>query len=198
MQQAYLPAGLVVLISLGGVIAAEPAPPAAPSQPLLLTASATACNGAVTLHLRTVRMESAVQEIITKIPVKETAIVNGRVVEQNRLVEERQQTTVLRPIPGILIDVPLDGVAVVVSDLKGKPVTPANVGRLLKKETAVLVSISGPVDPYFLQTTKPGTLIVQIPAQFLNPPTDPYPPIELHPPTRVDPNEPPIAPVKPK
>jgi hypothetical protein len=200
MRNVYLLAGFAIFISAAGASAAEPAPPIAPAQPMLLTASATACNGAITLHLRTVTVEPATQEMVIRTPVKETAIVNGRVVEQNRFVEERRQITIMRPVPGVVIDVPLDGLAVVVSDLKGKPVTPANVTRLLKKETAVLVSTSGPVDPYYLQTTKLGTLIVQMPAQFLNPPTEllaprradsSSPPVA---PPQVDPGEPPIAP----
>lgn len=200
MRYACLPAGLAIFISIAGVSAAEPAPPIAPAQPMLVTASATACNGAITLHLRTITVEPVTQEMIIRTPVKETTIVNGRVVEQNRLVEERRQITVMRPAPGVVIDVPLDGFAVVVSDLKGKPVTPANVTRLLKKETAVLLSTSGPVDPYYLQTTKLGTLIVQAPAQLLNPPAELLAPARVDPneprvaPSRVDPGEPPIAP----
>jgi hypothetical protein len=193
MRQLFIAAFFAIFVSATNTIAAEPASQVAPGQPLLLMASATTRDGAVTLHLRTVQMEAATQETITRTPVKETILVNGRVVEQTRLVEERRQTTVLRPVPGPAIDAPLDGLEVSVQDLKGKPVTPANVARLLKKETAVLVSVSGPVDPYYLQTTKLGTLIVQMPAQVLN-----APPAELLPPTKIDPAEPRISPARPK
>jgi hypothetical protein len=187
--------GLIALVSATKAMAAEPVTLVSPGQPLLLMASATACDGNVTLRLRVVQFEPATQEVITQIPVKETAIVNGRVVEKMRIVQERKQTTVLKPVPGATIDATIDGLAVIVQDLKGKPIAPASITNLLKKETAVLVSISGPVDPYYLQTTKPGTLIVQIPAQLLNSPGEALPPIRTAP---ADPIEPPIAPPKPK
>jgi hypothetical protein len=195
MRCAFLPVSLAILGWATITIAAEPAPLVSPGQPLLLMASATTCDGAVTLRIRTTQIEPTVQEVIAQIPVKEATIVNGRIVEKTRLVEDRRQTTVLRTVPGAVIDATIDGLAVFVQDLKGKPVAPASVTNLLKKETAVLVSVSGPVDPYYLQTTKPGTLIVQIPAQLLNAATESPPPLRTGP---VDPTEPPIAPPKPK
>jgi hypothetical protein len=206
---------LAIFASAAGLCAAEPAQTVAPGQPLLLMASATACDAAVTLRVRTVQMEPTPLETVTQVPVRESVIVNGKVVEQTRYVEERRQTTTLRAVPGAVIEIPVDGVAVSVQDLKGKPVTAANVARLLKKETAVLVSVSGPVDPFYLQTTKPGTLIVQMPAQLLNSQPELLPPgtvapgeprlspakpktIDPLPPLKVDPTEPPLAPAKRK
>ena len=45
-------------------------------------------------------------------------------------------------------------------DLKGKRLSSDEVLKRLKAKTAVLISVSGHMpDPYYLQTTKPGTLI---------------------------------------
>lgn len=172
--------------------AIEPAP-IAPAQPTLMTASATACGPALTLHIRTVQFAPVVVDIVHRVPVTETALVKGRIVERTRFIEERRQETMLRAAPGAIIDVPLDGVEVCVFDLNGKPVVPSRLKILLKKEKPVLVSFNGPVDPFFLQTTKPGTLIVQLPAVRLAAPTELLPPAK-----RTDPNEPPLAPPIPK
>lgn len=183
--------GLMLLVSAAGVAANEPLPPA---QPLVLTAMATTdIDGCVVLHIRMVEMQQDVQEIISQIPIREVTIVNGRVIERNRMIEERRQVPVLRAVPGRVIEVPLMGGEVGVFEMKGKPVLPKDVANRLKKEQHVLVSVSGPVDPYFLQTTKGGTLIIQMPAQLLYPAAA-APTKELLPPPKVDSGEPPLAP----
>src|SRR5262245_28062088 len=111
--------GCFTFVLAGSTFAAEPATLVSPGQPLLLMASATACNGNVTLRLRAVQFEPITQDVITQIPVKEEAIVNGRVVEKTQIVQERKQVTVLKAVPGAMIDATIDGITVIVSDMKG-------------------------------------------------------------------------------
>lgn len=191
MRSLFLSSALVLFSVAYCSPAAEPVM-LAPAAPALMMASATACGPAITLHIRTVQFVPVTLEIGRKLPVTDQSIVNGRLVERVRFIDQQHQETILRAGPGATIDVQLDGAEVSVVDIKGKPVAPARVAALLKKDTAVLVSLNGPVDPFFLQTTKPGTLIVQLPAHRLTAPA------ELLPPAKRDPSEPPLAPVRPK
>lgn len=176
----------VVTVTCTAFLGAEE-PIAAPAPPTLMMASATPCGPAVTLHIRTTQFVPTTIDIGRKMPVSDSTIVNGRVVERVRYLEVLEQQTVMRPTPGAVISVPVDGEHVFVTDLKGKPVLPSRLATMLKKETAVLVSMNGPVDPFFLQTTKPGTLIVYLPAERMSAP------LEILPPAKTDPNEPPLA-----
>jgi hypothetical protein len=186
----------VIFLAVPGA-AAEPDQPPAPAQPMVLMTSATSCCTGVALHIHTVQLVPGTQDLVIQTPVRETTLVNGRVIEQNRVVEERRQISVLKPTPGPVVEVPLEGTLVSVVDLKGKSVAPNRVAQVLKKDTAVLVSITGAVDPYFLQTTKPGTLVVLLPANLLYPQSPPA--IELIPqPPKGNANEPPLAPPRPK
>jgi hypothetical protein len=206
MRQLSLISALVLLAPAIRVVADEPIPVSQPVPPTLMMASATAscCNG-VNLRIQTVQFTQAVQEVKVKVPVTEKTWHKGKWVEHTRTVEQRQLMTVLQPIPAAVVEVPIDGAIVSVCELKGNPVSPSKVAQMLKKETAVLVSMSGPIDPYYLQTTKPGTLIVHVPANMLYPTTTvaspaAAPPTELVPAsgTTIDPGEPPLAPPKPK
>jgi hypothetical protein len=187
------------------VTADEPTPVLQPVSPTLMMASVTSsCNG-VAIRIQTVQFTATLQEMKVKVPVTEKSWHKGKLVEHTKMIEQRQMMTVLWPTPGPLVEVPLDGSIVSVSELKGNPLPPSKVAQMLKKETAVLVSTSGPVNPYYLQTTKPGTLIVQMPINLLYPMSVAQtpaasPPAEVIPAaaTTIDLNEPPLAPPKPK
>jgi hypothetical protein len=185
MRTYHISAGSL-LVFAASALSGEPVS-VAPTPPMLMTASATACGPAISLHIRPAQFKPVVIDVNRQIPVSDSAVVNGRVVERVRNMTVTQQETIFQQILGPTIDVFLDGAEVQVLDLKGKPVPPARVAQLLKKEIAVLVSHNGPVDPFYLQTTKPGTLIIQMPMNRFVQPT------EVLPPAKRDPSEPPLA-----
>jgi hypothetical protein len=57
----------------------------------------------------------------------------------------------------------LGGEGTSVVTVEGKTVKPEDAIKRLKEETPVLLSQGGPPDPYYLQTTKPDTLILIFP-----------------------------------
>ena len=68
----------------------------------------------------------------------------------------------------------------------GKPIEVNKLRHLLQKETAVLVSRDGkPVDPFYLQVIKEGTVILVVPPVLAPPPAQapPEPAVEELPPT---------------
>jgi hypothetical protein len=201
MRNSHLFAILGLIASANLALAEQPIAAIQPPPPTLMMASATTCCDSVTLRIQTVQFVPATQEMKVKVPITEVKWEKGRQVEHTRMVEQRQLVTVNKAVPAAVVELPLDGAAVCVFELNGKPVAPKKVSQMLKKETAVLVSFGGPVDPFYLQTTKSGTLIVQVPANLLNPAaTSPGAPIELLPsnPPVPGPNEPPLAPPTPK
>ncbi len=65
--------------------------------------------------------------------------------------------------------------SVSISDAAGKPVSADKLARLLEKDTPVLVSPSGPVDPFYLSTVKDDVLVIVAPPQMLYPRQPPGP-----------------------
>ncbi len=73
----------------------------------------------------------------------------------------------------------LDAKEIRAFDADGKPISRTKLAGLLKTETAVLLSADGkPVDPFFLQVVKKGTVILMPPVETMPPPpTLPVPPV---------------------
>jgi RNA polymerase sigma factor (sigma-70 family) len=56
-------------------------------------------------------------------------------------------------------------------ELDGRPIEKAVLLDRLKKETAVLLSVTGRIDPFYLRVIKPGTIILVIPEELPSPNT---------------------------
>lgn len=97
----------------------------------------------------------------------ETSIVDGKEV----------QTPVDREVTVQYMTCEISGfreVTVLARDIKaqtvaGEAVPPAQLIRRLQAETPVMLSYSGAVDPYFLLTTKPDTLILSVEGNQIHP-----------------------------
>lgn len=184
-------AGSLLLVFVHVSSAAEPEFKSV-APPTLMMASSTGGPDGVWLHVRKTVFVPTPVEVRVETPVTLQEIVNGRIVERKSKVTETHITTMMKPTPHDVVVVPLTCSDVTIVDLAGKPIDPKRVPQMLKKETAVLVSFSGPVDPFHLQTTKPGTLVVLMPPHYLD-----ARPTESLPPPILGPTEPPLAPVKP-
>lgn len=154
----------MTLICTSIVAGDEPKNPGSPFAPSLAMAKASTADGKTTITLKQlvpvcVCEPRTVTESITRMvdgrPIVETVAKTVMVTVCKS--EWRSQT------------VNVAGKGVSVHDTAGNPVTKANLASLLAKETAMLVSVNGPVDPYHLQTTKPNTLVIVIPPPVMVP-----------------------------
>jgi hypothetical protein len=101
-----------------------------------------------------------------------------RTVDGKTVVE-----TVTRKVPYTLMkgqgwrEVKVDAAekGVSITDAAGKAIAPDELAKLLGKDTPVLVSANGPVDPFYLLTVKENTLVIVVPPQVLYPPQPPMP-----------------------
>lgn len=152
---------------VGVAVAADPPLPKSADQPMLVTAKATKSDKGVVLHVRLPEMAPGTKNTTVKVPVQVQKIVNGQVVVETQLQDQQRQITVMQPVRWRTVDVTIDGKEVAAYDLKGNEVTADKLAEQLKDEKPILASPSGPVDPYFLQTTKADTLVVKIPPQIL-------------------------------
>jgi len=201
---------VALLSSATGILAGEPTTMLVPAQPTLMWVSATSNGNGVSLRIQTIQYTTGVQEYKVTYPVKEKTWHKGKLVEHTRMVEQRQMRNVLLPAAGPLVEVPIDASNVHVFEASGNLLASSSVAHLLSRETAALVSTTGPVHPYYVQTSPPGTLIVQVPSNLLYPTaaiaqnSAPSPATELAPAsasapaTVVNYNEPPLAPATPK
>jgi uncharacterized protein YkwD len=122
-------------------------------------AKVTVTEGKRTLALKQPR---SVCKVETKmVEEKVLTVADGKPVELT--VKKPVQVTVCVTEWGTqLVNLADKGVSV--TDLTGKELAGERVANRLANEAAVLVSTSGPVDPFYLQTTKAETLIVHLPA----------------------------------
>lgn len=72
-----------------------------------------------------------------------------------------------------VVEIPMGQPGVSVTDGTGKAVSQDDVLKRLEKETAILRAMGGPADPFYLQTTKPETLVLVTPL----PPPQPAAPV---------------------
>ncbi len=75
--------------------------------------------------------------------------------------------TVLKPQGWRTVHLPLDAKGVSVTDTAGEAIPDLKLAGLLAKETPVLVAVNDAPDKQYLQTTKPGTIIVVVPTALL-------------------------------
>jgi len=75
--------------------------------------------------------------------------------------------TVQKPHAWRPVHLPLDTAGLTVTDAAGEALPALKLADKLAKETAVLIAVTDPPEAHYLQTVKPGTLIVVAPAALL-------------------------------
>lgn len=98
-----------------------------------------------------------------------SATVDGKQVIQIVPVEKKVVETVMAVVGWQKVSVTLGEGGVSAHDVAGKPIAAEELMRRLVKETNVLVSAAGPIDPYHLQTTKENTVVIVVPISVLSP-----------------------------
>jgi hypothetical protein len=161
----------MLLTAVAAVCADEPKPPEGSQPTTVLAKAMPGDKEGVMLQIRTPQMVAQMVTETVKVTVPVERIADGKRVTEYVQQERRVQVTKLRPMGWRTVRVPVDGEAVFVHDLKGKKVEPRGLAKLLDEETPVLLSTNGKVDPFYLKTTKAGTLIVVMPpGQFFQGP----------------------------
>lgn len=157
------------------------------TMPSVALAQATSKDGTITLtvkHLLTVEKnvaETIQVEVVTKVDGKEIKVLVPETKTKTTSVTQWCVTEVGLGDPGVLV-----------SDAMGNAVTPDVVLERLEKETAILRAVGGPVDPFYLQTTKPETLVLVTPLPPL--PLDTPLPLDKMSPTPIVPAPLPLPP----
>jgi hypothetical protein len=138
------------------------------SPPQLGIAKATGSGNSLVIELKLVNVKWV--EEAKDVTVEKIVVVDGK--EQK--VTETQKVGMMVAMPDGWTSRILkpQNIRFELYDIQGKPVAWDVVARSLAKETAVLVSVE-PVDPFYLQTTKSGTLVIVAPAEVLYPPVAP-------------------------
>ncbi len=129
------------------------------------TALARAVKNGDALEIK-LKLVKAVAETHTKnVTVKKIKIVDGKQVEH----EEQQQVSVcvMKPVGWNEVTLKTETIGVTVYDIQGKPVAWEKVAKALTKDTPVLISVE-PVDPFYLQTMKPETLVIVGPPHVIH------------------------------
>ena len=151
---------LMSLIGLGVVAPAQEPPrprtdkePAyAPSPPTVVMAQATGDGMKVNYDVRVTKLVAWTEN------VEVLQEVDGKDVKTLVAVQK------VRPVSMFEHKVmQLGGEGTRVVNVEGKTVKPEDAIKRLKEKTPVLLSQGGPPDPYYLQTTKPDTLILIFP-----------------------------------
>lgn len=169
----------LILIPLLAAIslAQEPALPKSATQPMILPAQASKVDGKDILTIKRMdyKIQSVTKDAIVCVPVKK--VVDGKeiTVEETRTQKVTYSVSIPSGWTPVKIETSTPGVNFF--DTKGKSVKPEDVLKKLQKETPVLVAVEGPIDPYYLSTTKEDTLIIVLPSQLLYPPQKPVTPI---------------------
>jgi hypothetical protein len=161
---------LVAVALFAAVGRAEvPKPPAIAIAPQTALARAAANDGKVTITVKLLIVAPTTG--YRTVGDQVTKIVDGKAVVE----------TVTRKVPYTFMkgagwrEVKIDAaeMGVSITDSTGKAISPDKLAELLDKETPVLVSATGPVDPFYLLTVKEDTLVLVVPPQLLYPPQPP-------------------------
>jgi hypothetical protein len=148
-------------------IAQGPKLPANLNQPTTASAIANTVNGKLNLTLKVVETVIAkeTRTVTEYVPVKKTE--NGKEIIVAVPVTKQIEVTVAKPASWREVKLAPGAEGISVVDTAGKPVSAELLAKRLQKESPVLVSTSGPVDPFFLQTVKDDTLIFLVPAEIM-------------------------------
>ncbi|MCS6851296.1 MAG: hypothetical protein NZ700_09030 [Gemmataceae bacterium] len=121
------------------------------------TALARAVKNGDALQIK-LKLVKTVAETHTKpVTVKKIKEVDGKQVEYTE--QQLAKVCVMKPVGWNEVTLQTDTLGVGVYDVQGKPVAWDKVAKVLTKDTPVLVSTE-PVDPFYLQTMKPETLVI--------------------------------------
>jgi hypothetical protein len=96
-------------------------------------------------------------------------VVDGKLVTKQVPVKQKMMVLVMKRARWREVKVTLGDPGIEVQDLAGKEVSAKKLPDLLAKETPVLLSTTGAVDPFHLQLAKEGTLVVIVPAEKVMP-----------------------------
>lgn len=143
--------------------AEEPKPPAVAIAPQTAYASAATKDGKVTVTLKLLVVAPATGYRTVNEQVTRT--VDGKTVVET--VTKKVPYTFMKGHGWREVQVNAADKAVSVSNAGGKPVPADKLTKLLEKDTPVLVSVNGPVDPFYLLTVKEDTLVIVVPPQVL-------------------------------
>jgi hypothetical protein len=137
-------------------------PAYAPMPPMVVLATAVRDKGEIHVDVRETKQVSYTEnvEVIKKVDGKE--------------VKSAVPVTKMRSISVMVakkFDLAKEGTFVITAD--GKPLKLEDAIKRLEKKTPILISFGGPPDPFHLQTTKPETLIIVLPAPQLSVPAVP-------------------------
>ena len=151
MRVSLLAAFAAACLCAGPPRAADPKLPASANQPTIVLASASEVDGKVTLRLRVVEVAPATET--KKVTVFEIVpvLVDGQTVNKQVPVEKTIMFMVMKPARWREVNLTAGDTGVEVRDLAGKEIAVKKLEILLEKETAVLLSTAGPVDPFYSQ-----------------------------------------------
>lgn len=159
-----------VVIALAATSRAdEPKLPKSAAAPSVVLASASEADGKITVKLRVIDSAPATEERTVTVYRTVSQFVDGKLVTKQVPVEEKMVVLVMKPSRWREVKVTLGDPGVEVQDLAGKEVSAKKLPDLLAKETPVLLSTTGAVDPFHLQLVKEGTLVVLVPAEKVMP-----------------------------
>jgi hypothetical protein len=156
---------LLSLMALIGFVAVAPAqelprpktdkdkePAYAPMPPMVALATAVGDKGEINVEVRETKYVTYTEsvEVIKK--------VDGKDVKSVVPVTKTRRVSIMEAKK---FDLAKEGTSVITVD--GKPLKLEDAIKRLEKQTPILISFGGPPDPFYLQTTKPDTMILILP-----------------------------------
>jgi len=164
MKVLFRCAAVAAALVTGSAYADEKDLPKSAAAPTVALASAKEADGKVSLKVRMVESVPATENRTITTHQTITRIVDGRTVTEKVPVQQTIAVMVMKPARWREIEVKIGTPGVEVRDLEGKEVPAKKLATLLEKETPILLSTAGAVDPFYLKVAKEGTLVVIAPA----------------------------------
>lgn len=157
---------LTVITLAAPAVAADPPVPTA-AGPTVGYGQVVVKDDKVVLALRQLDMVSTAEvRTVTEYQTVARNTPQG-VVTEKVPVTRAITVTVLKPQGWRTIHLPLDAKGVSITDTAGEAIPDLKLAGLLAKETPVLVAVNDAPDKQYLQTTRPGTVIVVVPTALL-------------------------------
>lgn len=148
---------LMALIGIAGVASAQELtkpktdrePAYAFMPPTVALATAVGDKGEISVEVRVTK------QVQVSEPIEVIKKVDGKDVKEVLMVTKTKSVSLMEAKKFHLAE---KGASVITAD--GKPVKLEDAIKRLEKKTPILMSYGGPPDPFYLQTTKPDTLIL--------------------------------------
>ena len=151
----------LILVARPPARAEEPNYPAIKGPPpILVLARAAMKDGTVTLAVK--YPLTVLKTVLETANVEEVRTVEGKEI---KILIPKQFAKTVQVTEWHVRHVKLSNAGGSVTDASGKAVASAAVAMKLEKETAILLFSPGPVDSFYMQTTKPETLVLVAPAE---------------------------------